>query len=55
MISLDDACRLANQAIDCPSLPVDAEQQAMARRLADGKDPVGEWEETCAAALRVPR
>jgi len=55
MITPDDACRLANQAIGCPLLSVDDEQRATARRLLDGKPPVGEWEETCAAALEVSR
>jgi len=48
---LDLACRLGNQAIDCPALPVDDEQRQVARELAAGKDPVGEWESTVADAL----
>ncbi len=47
----DFACRLGNQAIGCPALPVDDEQRAVARELAAGKGPVGEWECTVADAL----
>lgn len=54
-LSIDEACALAHRAIGCPKLPVTATDREIARQLFDGKPPVGEWEETCAAALWVSR